>query len=119
MPTRCALAREAEYFDEEIRQLIFRSHRIVFRIEEEARIVRVVYILHGKQLALHDAKRETIERLHPPPNVLPPHLCEFNKRRGLPPPQNDLQDLPTRPDEVRGRHQRVNVQTSGKIRAQR
>jgi plasmid stabilization system protein ParE len=50
MPERCALAREAQFFGEDLRQLIFKSHRIVFRIEEEARIVRVLYILHGKQL---------------------------------------------------------------------
>jgi plasmid stabilization system protein ParE len=51
MPTRCALAREAQYFSEDLRQLIFKSHRIVFRIEEQARVVRVLYVLHGKQLA--------------------------------------------------------------------
>jgi hypothetical protein len=42
MPSRCARAREAQYFGEELRQLIFKSHRIVFRIEEKALIVRVL-----------------------------------------------------------------------------
>ncbi|HEY6350136.1 MAG TPA: type II toxin-antitoxin system RelE/ParE family toxin [Candidatus Angelobacter sp.] len=51
-PHRCALARECQFFDGELRQLIFKSHRIVFRIEEEQAIVRVVHFLHGRQLAV-------------------------------------------------------------------
>ena len=48
-PRRCAVARESEYFDEELRQLIFKSHRIVFRIDEEKRIVWILYFRHGRQ----------------------------------------------------------------------
>jgi plasmid stabilization system protein ParE len=48
-PRRCALAREDEYFEGELRQLIFKSHRIVFRIEEERKIVRILYVVHGRQ----------------------------------------------------------------------
>lgn len=51
-PHRCALARESQFFDEELRQLIFKSHRIVFHIEEGQDIVRVVYFVHGRQLAV-------------------------------------------------------------------
>jgi plasmid stabilization system protein ParE len=51
-PKRCSLARENEYFDEELRQLIYKSHRVVFYIEEDIRIVRVVYFLHAKQRAV-------------------------------------------------------------------
>jgi plasmid stabilization system protein ParE len=40
MPGRCALARENEYFDETLRQLVFQSHRIV------------VWVRHGKQRAI-------------------------------------------------------------------
>lgn len=29
-PERCAYAREREYFQEEIRQIVYRSHRVVF-----------------------------------------------------------------------------------------
>lgn len=48
-PRRCALAREHEYFEGELRQLIFKSHRIVFEIKEGPKIVRVLYIVHGRQ----------------------------------------------------------------------
>ncbi len=48
MPGRGALVREREYFNEELRQLLFKSHRIVFRIEHSARIVRVLYFRHSK-----------------------------------------------------------------------
>ena len=49
LPHRCALARECQYFEEELRQLIYKSHRIIFAIEEEKRTVRVVYFIHGRQ----------------------------------------------------------------------
>jgi plasmid stabilization system protein ParE len=52
MPARCALARENEYFEDVLRQLLFKSHRIVFRVEEADRIVRVLYVRHGKQRAI-------------------------------------------------------------------
>ncbi|MBI3895653.1 MAG: type II toxin-antitoxin system RelE/ParE family toxin [Acidobacteria bacterium] len=50
-PRRCSIGREQEYFEEELRQLIFKSHRIIFQIEEKARIVRVLYFVHGRQRA--------------------------------------------------------------------
>ena len=51
-PRRCALAREREYFEEELRQLVFKSYRIVFHIEEKRRIVRVVSVVHGSRRAI-------------------------------------------------------------------
>ncbi len=51
-PGRCPIAREQEYFEEELRQLVFKSHRIVFQIEEKPRIVRVLYFVHGRQRAI-------------------------------------------------------------------
>ena len=48
-PGRCSIARERDYFEEELRQLVFKSHRIVFQIEEKSRIVRVLYFVHGRQ----------------------------------------------------------------------
>lgn len=44
MPQRCPLARENDYFDDTLRQLLVKSHRIIFRIEEPAKIVRVLYV---------------------------------------------------------------------------
>ena len=49
LPERCALAREDEYFDEVLRQLRLKSHRIIFRVEEASKIVRVLYVLHAFQ----------------------------------------------------------------------
>lgn len=48
-PRRYALARESEYFEEELRQLIFKSHRIIFRIDEKRSTVWVLYFVHGRQ----------------------------------------------------------------------
>jgi plasmid stabilization system protein ParE len=52
MPKRCGHAREAEDFGLDLRQLVFKSHRIVFRIDEAARIVRVLRVIHGARLLL-------------------------------------------------------------------
>jgi len=48
-PARCARAREQEYFKVELRQLIFKSHRIVFHIDEKEKTVWILYVIHGKQ----------------------------------------------------------------------
>ena len=57
-PRRCPIARERNYFEEELRQLVFKSHRIVFQIEQEPRIVRVLYLVHGKQRAVGEQEEE-------------------------------------------------------------
>jgi plasmid stabilization system protein ParE len=49
VPERCSLARENEYFEGTLRQLLFKSHRIIFRVEQAEKIVRVLYVRHGKQ----------------------------------------------------------------------
>jgi plasmid stabilization system protein ParE len=54
-PRRCAFARECEYFEEELRQLIFKSHRVVFRVDEEESKVWVLYFVHGRQRAVGEA----------------------------------------------------------------
>ncbi len=56
-PERCALARELEYFEEELRQLVFKSHRIVFYIDKKRKAVRVAYFVHGKQRAVGEPIR--------------------------------------------------------------
>lgn len=48
-PKRCSLAREHKYFDAPLRQLVFRQHRIVFRVEVPSHVVRILYVVHGKQ----------------------------------------------------------------------
>ncbi len=44
MPQRCALARENEFFDEELRQLVFKSYRIVFTIRTDT--VHILFVRH-------------------------------------------------------------------------
>lgn len=58
MPKRCPLARENEYFSQEIRQLLYgrgrSSYRILFTIleEQEASTIRILHIRHGTQQTL-------------------------------------------------------------------
>lgn len=49
-PQRCSHAPENEFFDREIRQLIYHSHRVLFAIEGDA--VEVFHIRHGAMLPL-------------------------------------------------------------------
>ncbi len=49
MPERRPQARESDYFEDTLRQLIFKSHRIIFRINDSKRIVDILYVRHGKQ----------------------------------------------------------------------
>lgn len=64
MPKRCALARENEYFSQEIRQLLYgkgrNSYRILFTILEgqEVSTVRILHIRHGTQQTLGEAPEE-------------------------------------------------------------
>src|SRR5205814_4484337 len=48
-PGRCGRAREAETLGVDLRQIVFKSHRIIFRIEQKERIVRVIRVRHGAQ----------------------------------------------------------------------
>jgi plasmid stabilization system protein ParE len=52
MPKRCGRAREADDLGLDLRQLVFKSHRIVFRIDEAACVVRVLRLFHGARLGL-------------------------------------------------------------------
>lgn len=58
MPNRCSLARENEYFSQEIRQLIYgrgrNSYRVLFTILEgqEVSTVRILHIRHAAQQIL-------------------------------------------------------------------
>jgi plasmid stabilization system protein ParE len=59
MPERCSLARENEYFEDTLRQLLFQSHRIIFRVEQAERIVRVLYMRDGKQRSVGESDSES------------------------------------------------------------
>ncbi|MGA2498760.1 MAG: type II toxin-antitoxin system RelE/ParE family toxin [Tepidisphaeraceae bacterium] len=49
-PRRFGAAREADAFDIELRQVVYRSHRIIFTIEEQT--VTVLHVRHGAQSSL-------------------------------------------------------------------
>ena len=49
MPKRCALIREHEAFEAEVRNLVYHSHRIIFTVNDEASIVEVHAFQHGAQ----------------------------------------------------------------------
>ena len=64
MPKRCPLARENEYFSQEIRQLLYgrgrSSYRILFTILEgqEVSTVRILHIRHAAQQTLGEQPKE-------------------------------------------------------------
>lgn len=64
MPKRCSLARENQYFSQEIRQLLYRrgrhSYRIIFTILEgqEVSTVRILHIRHATQQTLGEDPEE-------------------------------------------------------------
>ncbi|PZD71052.1 hypothetical protein C1752_08255 [Acaryochloris thomasi RCC1774] len=53
MPNRCPLARENEYFSQEIRQLLYgrgrNSYRVIFTVLESTPAVRILHIRHASQ----------------------------------------------------------------------
>jgi plasmid stabilization system protein ParE len=53
-PRRFGKAREQVEFAEEIRQVVFKSHRIIFTIDDIDRTVHVVFVRHGKMRAVGD-----------------------------------------------------------------
>jgi plasmid stabilization system protein ParE len=55
-PKRCAFARESQYFGEALRQLVFKSHRIIFQIEETSKLVYVLYVRHVRQRAVGETR---------------------------------------------------------------
>jgi len=44
-PNRCPLAFENRFYDYEIRNLIFGSYRVIFRVQEK--VVQILHVKHG------------------------------------------------------------------------
>lgn len=58
-PERCPLARETNVRrGEKLRQLVMGTHRIVFRIRMEERVVEVLHVRHGSRLAAGEVEAE-------------------------------------------------------------
>lgn len=47
-------AREADFLDADLRQKIFKSHRIVYTVDKAAKIVTVHYVRHASRRAVGD-----------------------------------------------------------------
>ena len=61
-PERCAFAREREYLDEDLRQLLFKSHRIVFTVEKKKKLVYVLYIRHASRRAVGETAEDEAKK---------------------------------------------------------
>ena len=53
-PGRGGIAPESKYLKEELRHLIYKSHRIIYRVE--AGIVRILYVRHAARRPVGDPK---------------------------------------------------------------
>jgi plasmid stabilization system protein ParE len=51
-PRGLGTAREQPFFDAELRQLIYKSHRIIYTIDDKAKAVIVVQVRHAKRRPL-------------------------------------------------------------------
>jgi len=51
-PERCAFARERDYLEEDLRQLNFKSHRVVFQVNNTSSTVYVLHVRHSSRLAV-------------------------------------------------------------------
>ena len=51
-PKRWPLAPEGGNLGEELRQVIYRSYRIIYRVEERSRTVRIVHVRHTARRAI-------------------------------------------------------------------
>jgi len=60
-PARCAIAPEAQYVDDPLRHLLFKSHRIIFHIDEQQKVVRILHIRHGSRRAIGEPSEEMDE----------------------------------------------------------
>lgn len=49
LPERCSIIREQEAFEEEVRELLYHSHRIIFTIQEHDSLVLVHAFRHTAQ----------------------------------------------------------------------
>ena len=48
-------ARESDFLDAELRQKVFKSHRIVYSLDKSAKIVWVHYVRHGARRAVGES----------------------------------------------------------------
>ena len=51
-------AREREYLGEDLRQLVYKSHRIVFYVDSAKNAVYVLHVRHGKRRAVGESEQD-------------------------------------------------------------
>ncbi len=61
-PERCPRALESEFLGEDLRQLIFKSHRVVFRVDKASSTVHVLHVRHAKRRAAGEPVQEDDEQ---------------------------------------------------------
>jgi len=71
-PERCSLARENEYLEGTLRQILFKFHRIIFRVEQAEKIVRILYVRHGRQKTVGERGNEAVDDLEIEKDGSPP-----------------------------------------------
>jgi plasmid stabilization system protein ParE len=58
-PHRYGLAREQKYVpDRNLRQVTYKSHRIIFEIDDHQTVVRVLYVRHGKMRTIGEVQMD-------------------------------------------------------------
>ncbi|MBL8232069.1 MAG: type II toxin-antitoxin system RelE/ParE family toxin [Bryobacterales bacterium] len=55
-PERCSYAREREYLEEDLRQLVYKSHRVVFYVDKPKHTVYVLYVRHARRRAVGESE---------------------------------------------------------------
>lgn len=51
-PHRCAVAPEAAYLGQQLRHYLYKSHRIIFAIDDVTRTVRILHVRHSAMRAI-------------------------------------------------------------------
>jgi plasmid stabilization system protein ParE len=59
LPTRCGQARELHTLGRPLRQLLYKSHRVIFEIDEASRTVRVISVRHAARRPIGESPEES------------------------------------------------------------
>ena len=51
-PGRCAVAPESRHLDADLRHLLFKSHRVIFHVDERKKVVQVLHVRHASRRAV-------------------------------------------------------------------
>jgi toxin ParE1/3/4 len=57
-PERCPFAPERLFLEEDLRHLIFKSHRIIFQVNKQRKEVHILEVRHGRRRAIGELPDE-------------------------------------------------------------